>query len=67
MLYTFSGRFDTAIEDYVCKDATLQYTNISQLPDITLTLSNGPTISGPLDPAIKTSNPVRGTGIWTQY
>ena len=79
MLYSFSGRFDTAIEDYICKNATLEYTNISQLvssqdiisgtvgkTDITLTLSNGPTISGPLDAPINTSNPVKGTGMWTQ-
>jgi hypothetical protein len=78
MLYTFSGGFETALGDYVCKNATLTYTNISELvssrdltgtvgkADITLILSNGPTISGPLDNAISTSDLVKGRGIWMQ-
>jgi len=79
MLYTFSGALDTAIKDYVSKNATLEYAHISQLvssrdiisgtvgkTNITLTLSNGPTISGPLDTAIDTSNPGKGRGMWAQ-
>lgn len=57
----------------------LEYTNISQLvssrnvitgtvgkTEITVTLSNGPTISGPLNTTINTWNPVKGKGAWTQ-
>jgi len=76
--YNFSGAFTSSAPPYECRNAVLSYTDIRTLssthnfsgqlgPDtVTLTLDNGPTISGTLDMPISPGSSVSGSGVWTQ-
>lgn len=76
--YTFSGTLSPAVQEFMCSNATLTYTSVSQLTasrsfggrvgttDVNLVLDNGPTIVGPLDMPISPASSLSGSGIWGQ-
>ncbi|KAI1498193.1 hypothetical protein F5X99DRAFT_340329 [Biscogniauxia marginata] len=76
--YHFSGNFNPAVQEFTCNEATLEYTTLGQLTtqrdwdgkigteDISLTIKNGPKISGPLNLPINPASRVSGTGTWAQ-
>lgn len=77
LLYGFSGNMGSGVPEFQCSNATLTYEDGGDLTttrffwgaltinDITITIDNGPTISGKLNMPIDPPTSVAGTGIWT--
>ncbi|KAL1839709.1 hypothetical protein VTK73DRAFT_3936 [Phialemonium thermophilum] len=76
--YAFSGMLNPAVAEFTSREATLTYDSVEQLTSqrnfegqvgsetVTLTIDNGPRISGPLEPPIYPASAVSGSGMWTQ-
>ncbi|KAI1157493.1 hypothetical protein F5B18DRAFT_644874 [Nemania serpens] len=76
--YHFSGNFNPTVQDFTANEASLEYVNLGQLTtlrtiegkvgteDISISIKNGPKISGPLNMPINPASRISGTGTWAQ-
>jgi len=76
--YNFVGASSSGAPPFTCNEATLTYTAMKQLSatrifdgklgpnTVSITLANGPVISGTLDMPINPGSSLSGSGVWSQ-
>ena len=76
--YNFVGASSSGGPPFTCNEATLTYTAMKQLSatrlfdgrlgptGVTITLANGPIITGTLDMPINPGSSLSGSGVWSQ-
>lgn len=78
ILYTYAGSLTPSVQSFESNNATLDYSSVGALTatrafdgkvgskTVTLSVANGPKITGDLDMPISPASTVSGNGSWTQ-